>query len=96
MMKMMRRSRTTLFLASLLLAVSASTVFVRNGFFEFCTTSAYGFPFPWKIDYCPCGRESPPYSPWYWSLNIGIALAFGFIISKMLHCHKRGTGESLT
>ncbi|MCP3924709.1 MAG: hypothetical protein GY714_19205 [Desulfobacterales bacterium] len=27
---------------------------IRNSYFEFCTTKAYGFPFPWKIDYCIC------------------------------------------
>ncbi|MGJ8696205.1 MAG: hypothetical protein ACSHYF_07795 [Verrucomicrobiaceae bacterium] len=26
----------------------------RNLFFEYCTTKAYGFPFPWKIENCEC------------------------------------------
>jgi len=26
----------------------------ENDFFQFCTTKAYGWPAPWRIDYCEC------------------------------------------
>lgn len=26
----------------------------ENDLFQFCTTKAYGWPTPWKIDYCEC------------------------------------------
>jgi len=49
----------------------------RNGFFEFCTTKAYGYPFPWYVDHCLCAKSALPVNPGYWALNIAIILALG-------------------
>ena len=26
----------------------------ENDFYQFCTTKAYGWPAPWRIDFCEC------------------------------------------
>ena len=33
----------------------------ENDFFQFCTTKAYGWPAPWKIDYCECEGSKTTY-----------------------------------
>ncbi len=35
-------------------SVVAAFAKTENDFFQFCTTKAYGWPAPWKIDYCEC------------------------------------------
>jgi len=35
-------------------AIEAAFANTENDFFQFCTTKAYGWPAPWKIDYCEC------------------------------------------
>ena len=30
---------------------------IRNPFFEYCTTKAFGWPLPWKIYYCECQKN---------------------------------------
>jgi len=57
-------------------AVLAALAPVRNGQYEFCTTRAYGHPFPWYVDYCLCEKVSPSIHPMYWGLNLAaLALA---------------------
>lgn len=50
-----------------------------NPFAEFCTTKAYGWPFPWRIDYCPCegGKTAFPVSSVVG--NAGVLLVGGFL-----------------
>ncbi len=59
------------------LAVAAQ----RNDFFECCTTRAYGFPLPWHIGWCLCGKSNLPVNPLYIFVNIGLILGFGWIAS---------------
>lgn len=33
----------------------------ENDFFQFCTTKAYGWPAPWRIDWCECEGGSTTY-----------------------------------
>lgn len=33
----------------------------ENDFFQFCTTKAYGWPAPWRIDYCECEGATTVY-----------------------------------
>jgi hypothetical protein len=33
----------------------------ENDFFQFCTTKAYGWPAPWRIDYCECEGAKTTY-----------------------------------
>jgi hypothetical protein len=35
-------------------SVVAAFAKTENDFFQFCTTKAYGWPAPWRIDYCEC------------------------------------------
>jgi hypothetical protein len=35
-------------------AIEAAFTNTENDFFQFCTTKAYGWPAPWRIDYCEC------------------------------------------
>ncbi|MEM9018539.1 MAG: hypothetical protein AAGC68_16130, partial [Verrucomicrobiota bacterium] len=42
-------------------AVEASLAQSRNTLFEFCTTKAYGWPAPWRMDYCECGGLKTEY-----------------------------------
>lgn len=35
-------------------AIESVLANAENDFFQFCTTKAYGWPAPWKIDYCEC------------------------------------------
>jgi len=78
--------------ASLLIGLiaSATALFAlrhsRNGFFEYCTTTAYGMPFPWEIDHCPCdGRGGLIEHPvWASVLNIGSALLAAYVVSRVL------------
>ena len=50
--------KINLILGVVAIAVAGSLVVVfakvENDFFQFCTTKAYGWPAPWKIDYCEC------------------------------------------
>ena len=49
----------------------------ENDFFQFCTTKAYGWPTPWKIDYCECNGLKTVYPAFNFSVNIGLILAGG-------------------
>ena len=35
-------------------AIEAALATTENDFFQFCTTKAYGWPAPWRIDSCEC------------------------------------------
>ena len=50
-----------------------------NDFFEFCTTTAWGYPFPWRVDYCLCeGGESVTPLP-YVGMNLGLIAVAGLV-----------------
>lgn len=75
------------FLLSLLLGgwIVYSLRDTRNGWYEFCTTRAYGWPFAWRIDNCECDgqgglTESPTSSL---IMNLGAILAFGFTNDRL-------------
>ena len=59
----------------------------RNGFWESCTTKAYGLPLPWYVDHCLCERGQLAVNPLFCAVNLavwvgpGIVLAWG--IGKM-------------
>jgi hypothetical protein len=77
----LRRSAIAMLVIGSLVALSAP---LENGYFEFCTTKAYGWPAPWKIDYCLCEGGETIYPRLSATINIGIALAAGigtFIMS---------------
>jgi hypothetical protein len=50
-------------IAAIVVAVSlvAALSKTENDFFQFCTTKAYGWPAPWKIDYCECEGSKTVY-----------------------------------
>jgi hypothetical protein len=55
----MNRPLTTGLIAGIVAIVSVGAIEAvlanaENDFFQFCTTKAYGWPAPWKIDYCEC------------------------------------------
>ena len=49
----------------------------ENAFFEFCTTKAYGWPAPWRIDYCPCEGDRTVFPLPSIMINIGVIIASG-------------------
>jgi len=55
----------------------------RNDWFEYCTTRAYGLPFPWIIENCLCdGRGGQTTYPIiFWIFNVLIFLIPGIVIS---------------
>ena len=74
-----------------LLAASLGTIGVRNDLFEFCTTKAYGFPFPWYYDWCLCERNSPPISPVSCAFNIVFVMVGSFPLAAVLQRFRRIT-----
>ena len=58
-------------------------IFVTNGFFECTDTKAYGFPFPWRIDYCQCkgGQTVYPYKSFFLGSTILL-----FVLTFVLSC----------
>ncbi len=72
-----------------LLALSLCTVLVRNGVFEFCTTQAFGFPFPWYCDWCLCERNNPPINPAFWAFNLLFAVLGSFPVASFVRARRR-------
>lgn len=72
-----------------LLALSIGTVLARNGVFEFCTTQAFGFPFPWYYDWCLCERNNPPINPAFWALNVLFAVLGSFPVASFFRRSRR-------
>lgn len=52
-------------------AIEALLANVENDFFQFCTTKAYGWPTPWKIDYCECEGTKTVYPTMNKIVNLG-------------------------
>ena len=63
-------------------AVMLATSRTRNPAFMFCTTDAHGWPFPWRMDYCPCGGGKVQHRADYWFYNCGILLGASFLIGR--------------
>jgi hypothetical protein len=59
----------------------------RNNLFEYCTTKAHGWPYPWRIDNCPCDgcgglKEFPPEAKLW---NGGAVLLLSGMTAGALH-----------
>jgi hypothetical protein len=63
-------------------AVMLATSRTRNPAFMFCTTDAHGWPFPWRMDYCPCGGGKVQHRADYWLYNFGILLGTSLLIGR--------------
>ena len=61
-------------------AIEAAFANTENDFFQFCTTKAYGWPAPWRIDYCECEGGETIYPALNAMINIGLILASGFVV----------------
>ncbi|MEM7146801.1 MAG: hypothetical protein AAF591_16835 [Verrucomicrobiota bacterium] len=67
----------------------------RNQWFEFCTTKAYGWPLPWRVDYCACEKSRKERSRVHAVVNVGLILAGGvggFLIVGGGACVARRSG----
>lgn len=83
----MKRPRRFLKLAlvfsAIALASLAAVAWVPNDAFQFCTTKAYGFPFPWRVDYCLCeGGETVVPLP-YITINLGLIAVSGLVSARV-------------
>lgn len=50
----------------------------ENDFFQFCTTKAYGWPAPWKIDYCECEGSKTTFPKASKLVNFSMIAGCGF------------------
>lgn len=53
------------------------TAGAENDFFQFCTTKAYGWPAPWRIEYCLCGGGGTVRPASSRAVNLGLAAGAG-------------------
>jgi hypothetical protein len=61
-------------IAGFITALMLTTLGRRNDSFEFCTTRAFGFPFPWWVEWCPCAGESDWLAQvFYWVANLALS-----------------------
>jgi len=72
-----------------LLALSLSSVMMRNREFEFCTTLTYGFPLPWYYEWCLCKGSEPPISLVNCAVNIACCTVAGLILAKVVHWFRK-------
>jgi hypothetical protein len=70
----LRTAGIVMLIVGSLVAVMARS---ENDSFQFCTTKAYGWPAPWKIDYCECEGGQTTYPPLSAIINVGLILASG-------------------
>ncbi|MAE62282.1 MAG: hypothetical protein CMJ49_13115 [Planctomycetaceae bacterium] len=89
--KKMVKNRTKRVILVICLAVTG-TVFLafcwgRNDLWEICTTKAYGFPMPWYIDHCLCGKGQTAVNPLFCFVNlilwVGASLVLAWSIEKI-------------
>ena len=52
-------------------ALEVALAKTENDFFQFCTTKAYGWPAPWKIEYCECEGAETVYPAFCPVVNVG-------------------------
>ena len=67
------------------LALSLSSVMMRNREFEFCTTRTFGFPLPWYHEWCECKHGAFPVSLTNCVVNIVCCVVLGFMLAKGVH-----------
>lgn len=60
-------------------AVEAYFATAENYAFQFCTTKAYGVPFPWRIDFCPCEDSAVVYPAFSYFGNLALVAVGGFL-----------------
>lgn len=81
---MLRFLKLTILFFAIALGLLATVAWTPNGAFEFCTTRAWGLPFPWRVDYCPCeGGNSVTPIPCV-VLNLGLAASAGLAGAGLL------------
>ena len=59
--------------------IEAALANTENDFFQFCTTKAYGWPAPWKIDYCECEGTKTTYPRTSKIVNLSTIVGSGII-----------------
>lgn len=78
---MFRYVRTKVFLMALAAAGLVLYSQRNNEYPDYCTTKAYGWPLPWRIDNCECdgrgGLTEYPTESVVWNLSLALAGAFG-------------------
>ena len=84
--------------AGLITALMLTTLSRRNDAFEFCTTRAFGFPFPWRVEWCLCERESNwPAQLFYWGANLllasGAAAALTWVARGLARARRKGPAD---
>lgn len=85
----MKRATILVFLISVLAAALLvySWRHTQNGTYEHCTTRAFGWPFPWRIDNCECdgkgGLTEFPSSAL--AMNSGAVIAFATVAASLFH-----------
>lgn len=79
------RTQRLILTASLVITAVPLLVFCasRNHAWECCTTQAYGFPMPWYVDHCYCGKDLPAVNPLCFLFNIGLWLGTGLLLAWM-------------
>jgi len=90
----LRTAGIVMLIVGSLVAVMARS---ENDSFQFCTTKAYGWPAPWKIDHCECEGGQTIYPALSAIINVGLILASGLcglIVSTWLSRRKRAVEES--
>lgn len=96
----MKSATLGIFLASLLAGslLVYSQRNARNDYFEYCTTKAYGFPYPWLIENCPCdgrgGLTEYPTQAKLWNAMAALALAGVFSGSSLLVARQVGRARN--
>jgi hypothetical protein len=66
-----------------------ATCWLRNPFWEYCTTRAYGFPMPWYIAHCLCGKGKPPVDLRFLSINLAVWIVAGLLLAGVLGKRKK-------
>ncbi len=78
----MNRKKQLVLFSGLAIAAIPMVFFcwLRNDFWESCTTKAYGFPFPWYIDHCLCVKDQPSINLLFCLANLLIWTVAGFCL----------------
>jgi hypothetical protein len=66
------------------LAASVATLRLENRYFEFCTTKAFGWPAPWRWQWCLCEQGSWTGQPGWWLVNVVFAALAGLLLAVLL------------
>lgn len=88
------KSKITIITATVAGAVMIAFCRTANPLFEFCTTKSYGWPFPWKVDYCPCKGAVVAYHPGYWLSNFAILISVSLLAGFCFRTPRKQFGPS--